>query len=125
MASNRPIPTVPRRLAVVQTIESIKREHPGESIAILVRNRTHLRHVLHVLSARRIPWTGSDIHALADQPVIVDLMTLLKALSSSTDRIAWLALLRTPFVGRIAARHRVAGAVQRNDCGIGTFRRAR
>ncbi len=94
-----PDPDRAEAVAVVQTIESIEREHPGESIAILVRNRTHLRHVLHVLSARRIPWTGSDIRALADQPVIVDLMTLLKALSSSTDRIAWLALLRTPFVG--------------------------
>lgn len=86
-------------VAVVQTIESIKRDHPCESIAILVRNRAHLLHVLQQLNARNIPWTGSDIHALADQPVIDDLMTMLKALSSSTDRIAWLALLRTPFIG--------------------------
>jgi len=85
--------------AVARAVGLIRENHPGESIAILVRNRAHLAHVLPRLTERAIPWTGADIHALAEQPVIGDLMTLLKAMSSTTDRIAWLALLRTPFVG--------------------------
>lgn len=85
--------------ALVQTIESIRSNHADESIAVLVRNRTHLAHVLPRLTTRNISWAGTDIHTLADQPVIGDLMSLLKALSSGSDRIAWLALLRAPFVG--------------------------
>ena len=85
--------------AITQAIEQLRQNRPSESIAILVRTRTHLAHILPMLTAHGIPWAGSDIHALADQPVIDDLMTLLKALSSPKDRIAWLALLRAPFVG--------------------------
>jgi ATP-dependent exoDNAse (exonuclease V) beta subunit len=85
--------------AVTQAVESIRNNHAGESVAILVRNRAHLTHLLPRLNDCAIPWTGADIHALAEQPVIDDLMTLLRAMSSSTNRIAWLALLRTPFVG--------------------------
>jgi ATP-dependent exoDNAse (exonuclease V) beta subunit len=84
---------------LVQVIESIRRDHAGESIAVLVRNRAHLAYVLPRLTAQKVPWAGSDIHALADQPVIGDLLSLLKALASESDRIAWLALLRAPFVG--------------------------
>ena len=85
--------------AITHAIEQLRQSRPNESIAILVRTRTHLAHILPMLTAHGIPWAGSDIHALADQPVIDDLMTLLKALSSPKDRIAWLALLRAPFVG--------------------------
>ena len=101
--------------AVARVIESIRRNHPRESIAILVRNRTHLPHILQRLTAHDIPWAGSDIHALADQPVIDDLMTLLKALST-TDRIAWLALLRTPFVGMSLRDIEVLAQFNETDC---------
>ena len=84
---------------LMQSIESIRREHPGESVAILVRNRAHLTHILPRLTERNVAWAGSDIHRLADQPVISDLLSLLKALWSGSDRIAWLALLRAPFIG--------------------------
>ncbi len=99
--------------------------HPGESIAILVRNRAHLTHLLPGLNARAIPWTGADIHALAEQPVIDDLMTLLKAMSSSTDRIAWLALLRTPFVGMSLRDIEMLAQFDEIDCRVDTRRDAR
>lgn len=94
-----PDPDRAEAATVAQAVESIRENHPGDSVAVLVRNRAHLTHLLPRLNAREIPWTGADIQALAEQPVIDDLMTLLKALSSTTDRIAWLALLRSPFVG--------------------------
>jgi len=86
-------------LLLVDTISRIRASHPGETIAILVRNRSHLDRVLPALSARDIPWVGTDIHLLAEKPVIDDLMSLLKCLCSDGDRLAWLALLRSPLVG--------------------------
>ena len=84
---------------IATAIERIRGAHPGESIAVLARNRAHLADTVGALSARDISWHGVDIHPLAERPVVGDLMTLLKAMSSADDRAAWLALLRAPFVG--------------------------
>ena len=84
---------------LVEEVRRIRQEHPGESIAVLARNRSHLAPVLLRLSAQRVPWVGTDVHSLSDRPIISDLMSLVRAISSPDDRLAWLALLRTPFVG--------------------------
>ena len=94
----RPIRTNEARL-LVATIAQIRTTHPGESIAVLVRNRSHLDRVLPELSARNISWIGTDIHLLGEKPVIDDLLSLLKCLSGSVDRLPWLAFLRSPLVG--------------------------
>ncbi len=85
--------------ALVRTIEQIRQAHPGESIAILARSRGHLAHVLPGMTQRGIPWVGTDIDLLAERPVINDMMSLARAMSSDADRLAWLSLLRAPFVG--------------------------
>ena len=84
---------------VVDAVVRIRRAHPGESIAILVRTRNHLDDIIAALAARRIGWSGTEIALLADKPIVDDLLSLLRALSSDTDRLAWLALLRSPLVG--------------------------
>jgi len=85
--------------ALVRVIEDVRHDHPTESIAILVRNRSHLERILPLLTARLISWVGTDIDLLAERPVVDDLLSLLRALSSDADHLAWLALLRAPFVG--------------------------
>ena len=84
---------------IAAAIQRIRDRHPGESIAVLARNRAHLAETIDTLSARQIPWHGVDIHPLAERPVVGDLMSLLKAMSSDDDRSAWFAVLRAPFVG--------------------------
>jgi ATP-dependent helicase/nuclease subunit A len=84
---------------LVERIERIRTQRPNESIAILARNRAHLTNVIARLTARNIAWSGTDIQSLAERPVINDLMSLTRALCSAGDRIAWLSLLRAPFVG--------------------------
>jgi ATP-dependent helicase/nuclease subunit A len=84
---------------ILDRIRQIRADRPDESIAILGRNRDHLTQLLARLSATGIPWVGTDIHALSARPVISDLMCLVKALSSDDDRLAWLSVLRAPFVG--------------------------
>ncbi len=81
------------------------------TIAILVRYRSHLRQLMPALQRTGISWRATDIDPLAQRAAIQDLLSLLKALLSPADRIAWLALLRSPLVGlNNADLHAVAGA---------------
>ncbi|ROS00003.1 ATP-dependent exoDNAse (exonuclease V) beta subunit [Sinobacterium caligoides] len=69
------------------------------SVAILVRNRSHLKQIIPALQEAGIPWQATDIHGLATQMVVQDVMTLTLAMYDLSDRISWLALLRSPLVG--------------------------
>ncbi|MEO8100901.1 MAG: UvrD-helicase domain-containing protein [Betaproteobacteria bacterium] len=75
---------------------------PGErpeSIALLVRNRTHLAAIVPALKAANIPFRAVDIDPLKERPVVRDLQALTRALLHPSDRIAWLAVLRAPWCG--------------------------
>ena len=71
----------------------------GGSIAILARTRLALRDILPVLRAEGIVWRGADIEALADEATVRDLTSLTTALHDPADRLAWLALARSPMIG--------------------------
>lgn len=71
----------------------------GESIAILVRSRSHLRHILPALHAAGIRPQAVDIDALNERPAVLDLMSLARALNHPGDRVAWLSVLRAPWCG--------------------------
>lgn len=77
----------------------LRTAHPGQSIAVLVRNRSHLRALLPVLRAAGIRWQSTDIDSLATLPAIEDLLNLLRAVVNPADRLAWLAILRAPWCG--------------------------
>ena len=46
-----------------------------------------------------LPFIGVNLEPLADVAVVRDLEALARALESPLDRVAWLAVLRAPFVG--------------------------
>ena len=71
----------------------------SESIAILGRSRSHLQPIIRQLKHMRIAYNAPDMDALAQSPVVADLVTLCRALSSDADRLAWMALLRAPWCG--------------------------
>lgn len=79
-------------------ILALLRESPG-SKAILVRSRTHLIPILRALRDHRIPFQAIEIDALADRPLIQDLLALTHALLHLADRVAWLTILRAPWCG--------------------------
>ncbi|HUQ10257.1 MAG TPA: UvrD-helicase domain-containing protein [Steroidobacteraceae bacterium] len=84
---------------VAALIEEIRRSRPDDSIAVLAGARPHLRGVRGSLHARGIPFIGVNLEPLADVAVVRDLEALVRALESPLDRVAWLAVLRAPFVG--------------------------
>ena len=79
-------------------------------IAILVRSRSHLTHIIPALQEAGIRFRAVDIDPLADVPVIQDLTALTRALTHHADRIAWLAILRAPWCGMtLEELHTISG----------------
>jgi ATP-dependent helicase/nuclease subunit A len=76
------------------------RDPAGPStVAILVRNRSHLLQVMPCLREAKLPFRAVEIESLGHRPAVQDLLALTRALSHPADRIAWLAVLRAPWCG--------------------------
>ena len=69
------------------------------TVAILVRNRSHLLEVIPRLREAKVPYRAIEIEELGERPVVQDLLALTRALAHIADRVAWLALLRAPWCG--------------------------
>jgi ATP-dependent exoDNAse (exonuclease V) beta subunit len=87
-----------------QVVEVIGRHDPGESIAILVQSRSHASAILKELDRlkadqARYRYQAIRFTPLADTTVIQDLVSLTLAVIQPADRIAWLATLRSPYIG--------------------------
>ena len=85
--------------AVAKLVQSALDEDPDGSVAILVRNRSHLRQILPALRNAGLPWQATDLDTLASRMWVVDLISLIRALLNPADRIAWLSILRAPWCG--------------------------
>ena len=85
--------------ALAQEIQALSVADPNGSIALLVRSRSHLPDILEALRRHGIRWQATDIDPLAERPAVMDLLSLVSALTDPTDRLAWLSLLRTPWLG--------------------------
>ncbi len=84
---------------VIAVIQQARNKNPDDSIAILVRNRSHLSEIVKLLKTKNIRFRAVDIEALNQRPVILDLLMLTRAFLNLADRIAWLAVLRAPWCG--------------------------
>jgi len=83
-------------------IDLIRQAHaadPENTVAVLVRSRTHLAALVPVLKAAGISWQAQEIDPLTSRPVIRDLLALTRALLHPADRVAWLSVLRAPWCG--------------------------
>ncbi len=75
------------------------REYPGDNVAVLVRSRTQLPALLHQFREASIAYQAVDIDRLSDRPEIIDILALTRAITHPGDRLAWLAVLRSPWIG--------------------------
>jgi ATP-dependent helicase/nuclease subunit A len=73
----------------------------GTPIAVLVRSRAHALPLLRALESRapavRVRAPGLDM--LGDRSVVQDLEALTRAIVHPGDRLSWLAMMRSPWVG--------------------------
>src|SRR5690606_9502799 len=85
--------------AIADEITALRAAQPQLSIAVLVQTRSLAAPILAALHAAGITTLGVDLAALADRPVVRDLVALGRALLDAGDRTAWLAVLRSPPCG--------------------------
>ena len=86
-------------IRVVQLIEDAFKADPNQSVAILVRGRSHLKYILPALKQAGISASGTDIDPIADSAPVAEVVSLIRALWHKADRTSWIALLRSAFVG--------------------------
>ncbi len=86
-------------LSVVTLAEKELATYPDDEIAILVRSRNNLTQIIQVLRQKEIAYQGVDIAPLAQLPHLMDAWSLTQALLMPSNRLSWLAFLRSPWCG--------------------------
>src|SRR5687768_15527802 len=89
---------LPDREAEARRVVELVREAKDRP-AILVRKRDALADIVPALKAARIRFRAIEIEHLGEKQVVQDLYALTRALTHPADRIAWLSILRAPWVG--------------------------
>jgi ATP-dependent helicase/nuclease subunit A len=84
---------------IIALIQQYLQRDSSTSVAVLVRARSHLIDLLPALQRANIAYRAVEIESLRHKTAIQDLLALTRALLFLDDRIAWLALLRSPWCG--------------------------
>lgn len=92
-------PVIEEARRVIEIIEKAQSRHPGGTLAVLVRARSHLLPVVAALRRSGKKFRAVEIDALGERPVVRDLMALTQALLHPGHRLAWLSILRAPWCG--------------------------
>jgi ATP-dependent exoDNAse (exonuclease V) beta subunit len=88
---------MPDRAREARKIVELARNASGTK-ALLVRNRSALADIVPALKAAGIRYRAIEIEHLGEKQVVQDLYALTRALLHLGDRIAWLSLLRAPWL---------------------------
>ncbi|NVJ66592.1 MAG: UvrD-helicase domain-containing protein [Gammaproteobacteria bacterium] len=86
-------------LQIAHKILQLKANNPEQSIAILVRGRTHAEPIAKALTDNRINFYAKDMQLLKYKAVIGDLLTLTRLLLQPQDAIAWIGFFKSPYLG--------------------------
>ncbi|NVK21054.1 MAG: UvrD-helicase domain-containing protein [Kangiellaceae bacterium] len=84
---------------IAKTIKQCLQQEPNQTIAILVRARNHGEQLIQALKQASIAYTAEEFEELGAKQAVQDLLTLLRILLHPLDKIAWLALLKSPWFG--------------------------
>ena len=79
--------------------EQIAKLPEQESVAILVKGKAHVGHIIPQLNRAGIPYQAVDIESLSQSQIISDLLSAARAYLSPSDKVAWFALMRGPWIG--------------------------
>lgn len=87
--------------AVVEVVRAALERHQGSEkpVAILVKSRRALGRLNERLLQAKIPVRAVDMFPLSEQPYVIDLLQIIRALTHRYDRVAWLSLYRSPLCG--------------------------
>ena len=86
-------------VAIANLVNQQRQRYPEDSIAILVRSRSHLAEITPALEALGVDYQGLETQPLLTAAAVRDCLSLLRALLHPADRVAWLAIFRAPWIG--------------------------
>jgi len=72
---------------------------PGQSVAVLVKSKSHIAWIAQAFRQHDIAYQAVDIEKLNDSQIIQDLLSVYRAYLAPGDKVAWFALLRGPWCG--------------------------
>ena len=88
---------------VCEIVTQALAENTDDEIAILVRSRGHLNEIIHAFQLSDIDYEAIKMTTLRSHLYTRDLLSLTRAMLSLGDKLAWLALLRSPWCGLLLA----------------------
>lgn len=97
---------------VVEVVKKALERHKDKEkpVAILVKSRRALGGLNERLLQANIPVRAVDMFPLSEQPYVIDLLQIIRALTYRYDRVAWLSLYRSPLCGlSLTTLHRIFG----------------
>ena len=83
----------------VSVIQDLIKQHPNDQIAVLVRSRSHLFSLTDQLDQQDIRYACQDLDSVNKHRDVSDFVQLIRALYHPYDRVAWIAVLKSAFVG--------------------------
>ncbi|WP_151194206.1 UvrD-helicase domain-containing protein [Cysteiniphilum sp. JM-1] len=86
-------------LFIADSIKAHLNKHTGHQVAILVRTRSHLKHLVPVLKAQGVAVVENEIETFYHQPMVMDLLCLCALLNNPEQSIYWVSLLQSPLFG--------------------------
>ncbi|MCW8857792.1 MAG: UvrD-helicase domain-containing protein [Kangiella sp.] len=84
---------------IAEQISLLLRKHPEQDIAVLVRARNHGIAIIEALQQGSIAYVAEEFEELAEKQSVLDVLTLLRVLIHPHDKLAWMALLKSPWFG--------------------------
>ncbi len=84
---------------IAQQITQLKEQNPEQSIAILVRGRSHAEPIAKALNEAGVGFYAKDMQLLKHKAVITDLISMARFLLQPFDAIAFVAALKSPYFG--------------------------
>ena len=88
-----------KALFIADSIKAHLNKHPDHQVAILVRTRSHLKHLVPVLKAQGVAVVENEIETFYHQPMVMDLLCLCALLNNPEQSIYWVSLLQSPLFG--------------------------
>jgi len=86
---------------VAKLLQTVKQKNPAYKIAVLTRSRSHLNELITTIKRdfKDLPIQAIEINSIKNNQTFEDIYMLTKALFNFDDKIAWMALLRSPIIG--------------------------
>lgn len=86
---------------IAKKLEELRELNPNATIAVLARSRSHLNDLLPIIKREysSLAIQAVKIFPVSENQAFVDILTLTKALFNFDDRVSWMTVLKSPWIG--------------------------